>query len=97
MSETITITKEQLEGIALAAARVAVQENMKELTAMLGINLNNIDAVEAWKADIRFAGTLRSSSHTVGSRVALATLTGLVIAIATSAWTWTKSILHLSN
>lgn len=95
MSDVLHVTQAQLEGVALAAARVACQEQEAKWTAILGINLNNVDSVEAFKANIRFAETLRLSSSNVGSKVAMATISGLVMAILLAAWSTIKSILHI--
>lgn len=94
MSEVVRISKAELEGIALAAAKVAVQELQTSFMATLGINIANSDEVRELQANLRFAETLRTGTTKIGTRVAMTTITVLTGAIAIAAWEWLKSALH---
>ncbi len=93
----VRISKAELEGIALAAARVAVQECQTSFMATLGINIADSDDVKEFQANIRFAENLRLGSTRIGARIAMTTITVLAGAIAIAAWEWTKTLLHWSH
>lgn len=93
MTDIVRISKSELEGIALAAARVAVQELQTSFMSTLGINIADSEDVKTFQANIRFAENLRIGSNKIGARLAMTTMTVLAGAIAIAAWEWTKTIL----
>lgn len=93
----VRISKAELEGIALAAARVAVQECQTSFMATIGINIANSEDVREFQANIRFAENLRLGSSKIGARVAMTTITVLTGAVAIAAWEWTKSFIHWTH
>lgn len=94
MTGDIRVSKSELEGIALAAARTAVQECQTSFMATIGLNIANSDEVKEFQANIRFAEHLRLGSTKVGARIAMTTITVLAGAIAIAAWEWTKTLAH---
>lgn len=93
-SEIIRISKSELEGIALAAARVAVQECQTSFMATLGVNINNIDDIKDFQATLRFADNLRAGSAKVGARLGMTSLTIVAGAVSIAGWEWFKDLLH---
>lgn len=94
MTDAIRISKVELEGVALAAARVAVQELQTAFMAQLGLNIANSDDVKNFQANIRFAENLRLGTTKVGTRLAMTVITVMAGAVAIAAWEWTKAIFH---
>lgn len=94
MSGMVQISKTELEGIALAAARTAVQECQTSFMATLGLNIANSDDIKDFQANIRFAETLRLGTTKIGTRIAMTTITVIAGAVAIAAWEWTKALFH---
>lgn len=97
MSVEVRISKAELEGIALAAAKVAVQEMQTSFMATLGLNIANSDDVKEFQANIRFAENLRLGTTKVGTRLAMTAITVLAGAVAIAAWEWIKTFLHFTR
>jgi len=93
----VTISKSELEGMLLAASRVAVQECQASFMATLGINIADSEDVKNFQATIRFAENMRLGTTKVGTRVAMTIITVLAGAVAIAAWEWTKGFFHLSH
>lgn len=88
------ITKSELEGLALAAAAKAVQECQTSFMSTLGININNQDAIEEFRATVRFAENLRLGTTKVGARVGMTAITVVAGAVAIASWEWLKAFFH---
>ena len=93
----VRISKSELEGIALSAARVAVQEMQTSFMATLGINIANSEDVKNFQANIRFAENLRLGTTKVGTRLAMTTITVLAGAVAIAGWEWVKALFHFGK
>ena len=94
MTDLVRISKGELEGLALAAAKTAVQECQASFMAILGVNIANQDDVREFQATIRFAENLRHGSTKVGARAAMTAITVVSGAVAIAAWEWVKTIFH---
>lgn len=94
MTDNLRINKAELEGIVLAAARVAVQECQTSFMATLGINIANSEDIRNFQANIRFAENLRLGSSKIGARLAMTVITVMAGAVAIAAWEWTKTLLR---
>jgi len=93
----IRISKAELEGIALAAAKTAVQECQTSFMATLGLNIANSEDIKEFQATVRFAENLRLGTTKVGTRLAMTTITVLAGAAAIAGWEWLKSLFHFAR
>ena len=100
-------TTEQ-ERIALAAAKLAVNDALNELFAQLGVNRASIESMTQFRKDLEFARHLRkrpelwedlsfltsvrSGSAKAGSRFLMALITIFAGAFALGMWGWLKSM-----
>lgn len=97
MNDIVRISKSELEGVALAAARVAVQECQTSFMATLGININDSNDVKDFQATIRFAENLRNGSAKIGARMGMTAITVIAGAVAIAAWEWLKALFHFAK
>lgn len=92
-SKIIRISIKELEGMVLVAAKTAVQELQTSAMAKLGVNINNDESVEEFKATMQFARNLHTGSTKVGARVSMTIITVITGAIAIASWEWVKSFI----
>lgn len=62
------VTTTEAERIAVAAAKLAVNDSLNELLALFGVSRGNIDSVEKFKRDLLFVRDLREGSEKAKSR-----------------------------
>lgn len=92
--DIVRVSRVELEGIALAAARTAVQELQTSFMATLGLNISNSEDVKEFQATIRFAESLKNGSAKIGARVVMTAITVIAGAVAISSWEFVKNLSH---
>jgi len=75
---TGSLHRDEASGIALAAARTAVQENSAKLFSLLGYDIANSKDVSRLRADLDFMDSMRRRSESVGKAMSNA----IAIAVA---------------
>lgn len=94
MTQIVHISKTELEGIALAAAKTAVQECQASFMAVLGLNIANSADIKEFQATIRFAENLRTGTTKIGTRAAMTMISVLAGATAIASWEYLKGLFH---
>lgn len=87
------VASTEAERIAIAAAKLAVNDALNEIFASLGIARGNLDSMESFRADLGFIRTLRLGSSKAGGRFIMTVVTLAATAFAYGLWSWAKATL----